>query len=1149
MFVHLHNHTQDGSLLDGLSKIPELVSKVKSMGMNACAITDHGTAYGLVTFYDECKKQGIKPILGCEFYEAPGSRFDKSSSSNNKYFHLILLVKNETGYKNLCHLVSRSNIDGFYYKPRIDWELLQKYHEGLICLSACIAGRVPKLILSGKAGEAEKTILQYKELFGDDYYLEIQNHGLQEEAMVAQELIKYSRKHNIKLVCTNDTHYVNSEDATAHEWLLCVQTQKIITDPDRLVYHGDYSVKSEDEMRKLFPGLPEAFDNTQEIADKCNFDFVYGDYRMPEVIIPEEFGTDYYGYMESEAWKGFDNRYPEGNKYREQAHEDLIYELSVVKEMGFAEYFLDTRKTIMYARDHGILVGPGRGSAAGSRLCYCLGITDIDPIPYNLLFERFLNPERISMPDIDVDYDYSRKDDVVKSEANSNGWDRFSKIQSFQPMLAKGVIRDCTRVAGFPVFMGDKLAKMIPDKADLKKARSMNPDIDEYLKEHPEMQEVWNIALKLEGTNKSSSTHACGHIPTPVPCEDLYPVSVDTATGYLVCQYNMEQAEHLGNLKKDLLMLRNLTVVSHAHKAVKECYGIEVPLWTEEILNDKAALELISAGNTDGVFQLESDGMKKMLRDLKPSCFEDVIAGIALYRPGPMEFIPDYIKGKRDPASIHYLTPELESILSPTYGQIVYQEQVIMIVRKLAGFSMGRGDLVRKAMGKKRQAIMDEEGEHFVNGDASLGIDGCVKRGISKEIAGKIWDQMSDFAKYAFNKSHAAAYAAITMQTAYLKAHYPEEFEAGLLTSVMDKTEKLTVYLNECKKMNVQILPPDINTSGVSFTATDDGIVYGLASIKGIGEDVITDIIQERSNNGPYSGYLDFFERNPICNKSVAENLIKAGAFDCFEYNRRTMLENRDFVIDALRKEKKNQVENQLSLFDIGIIDNISHRDKFQIRQMEEYDATELLNMEKEATGFYISMHPLDPYMGIMYDRKVSPVSKVLNNADELQDASCVIGGVVTKAKAIFTKDGKRMAFITLEDQYDSIDVVVFSHQYEIYRSLLEEDAILSIEGTLSLTKEEPSFIVSSVNRLSDYKQKIYVRLSSMKDYENHDAWVQSLVRERRGRGVSDSPVAVYFNAEKKLKYIGAVKDTSCVFDALSERFGTENVSFPKQKK
>lgn len=674
MFTHLHSHT-DYSLLDGLTKVKDYVRKVKELGMTACAITDHGTAAGLVDFYDECKAQGIKPILGCEVYEAPQSRFDrKQSEEGDAYHHLVLLVKNEQGYKNLCKLVTRSNTEGFYYKPRIDLDLLEECHEGLICLSACVSGRVPKALIRGQHERVPQLIEKYHKIFGDDYYLEIQNHGLKDEKTVAALLPMYAKKFGIKVIATNDCHYVNTDDAEAHEWLLCLQTGKKLTDPTHMRYEGDYSVKSEEEMLKLFPDCPEAIYNTQEIVDKCNFDFTYGEYRMPEVVIPEEFGDDYYGYMESEAWKGYEKRYPVGHAKREEAKPRLEYELGIIKQMGFAEYFLDTRKTILWAHDHGIMTGVGRGSGAGSVMNYCLGITDIEPLKYNLLFERFLNPERISMPDIDVDYEMMHKEEVIASEAESNGKDRFAKIRTFMTMAAKGVLKDCTRVADQPVAVGVKLSKFITDpKWSLSDAWEYNPDLQDYVNSDPEIKKIWDIALRIEGTKKSASSHACGHIPTPLPCEELFPCSVDSETGYLVCEFDMVQAEHLGNLKKDLLMLRNLTIINIAHAAIKERYGIEVPLWQEEILNDKDALQLFCDGDTNGIFQFEGEGMTRFMKQLKPSSFEDIIAGVALYRPGPMDFIPKYIENKHYPKNIQYSTPLLKPILNDTYGIIIYQ--------------------------------------------------------------------------------------------------------------------------------------------------------------------------------------------------------------------------------------------------------------------------------------------------------------------------------------------------------------------------------------------------------------------------------------------------------------------------------------------
>lgn len=966
-FVHLHVHTEY-SLQDGMGKISQIVNKVKESGQTACAITDHGVGYGLVEFFDTCKEADIKPILGCEFYIAPGSRFDKSKEAGEKaYNHLILLVKNEVGYKNLCVLISRSNTEGFYYKPRIDFELLKEHHDGLICLSACVAGEVPRAILAGDMERAEEIILRYRELFGEDYYLEIQNHGLSAEAMVTQNMVRFSRELGIKLVATNDCHYVNREDKEAHEWLLCMQTDKKLSDPDRMIYEGDYSVKTEEEMRDLFLSLPEAIDNTQEIADKCDFSFHYGEYRMPKVLIPESYGQDYFQYLSDEAWAGWRERYPEGNPERVEAAKKLTYELGIVKQMGFAEYFLDTRKTILWAREHDILVGPGRGSAAGSVMCYSLRITDIDPIKYNLLFERFLNPERVSMPDIDVDYDYAYKDDIVKSEAESNGLDCFAKIQTFGTMLAKGVLRDCARVAGYEASTGAMLSKLIPSSAldskgnkvtnvTLQMAWNANPEIKEILDSDSGLKEVWDIACKLEGLKKSASTHACGHIPTPIPCEQLFPVSVDKESGYLICQYNMTEAEHLGNLKKDLLMLRNLTVINVAHRLIKERHGVSIPLWTDEILNDKESLAMIGRGETDGVFQLESQGMKGFMKDLKPDCFEDIIAGVSLYRPGPMDFIPKYIEGKKNPDNIQYRTPELEEILEPTYGVIVYQEQVMQTAQKLANFTMGHADILRKAMGKKKQKVMDEEKPKFIMG--------CKENNLHEDISVPLWGEMEDFAKYAFNKSHAACYAAISMQTAYLKCHYSLEFMAGLLSSVMDNTKKLVLYVKMCKDLQIEILPPDVNVSEKSFTIEGESLRYGLLALKGVGENIIDEMLEERQREGIFKNLTDLIMRFKSLDKRVAESLIKSGAMDFTGHTRKALLTNIQGIITNNRKENKKQIHGQLSMFDMleeGTAETIDC-----IVDGAELPKAEILKLEKEATGLYISGHPLDEFTSFM---------------------------------------------------------------------------------------------------------------------------------------------------------------------------------------
>lgn len=1158
-FVHLHVHTEY-SLLDGMSKIPDLVKKVKDSGMTACAITDHGVGYGLVDFYNVCKEQGIKPILGCECYEAPGSRFDKSSGTDDsRYYHLILLVKNETGYKNLCRLISRSNTEGFYYKPRIDFELLQKYHEGLICMSACLAGRVPKAIQqgiqTGNMEQAEYAVSKYHDMFQDDYYLEIQNHGIREEGIVANELVRISRKMGIKLVCTNDCHYVNHEDREAHEYLLCIQTRKKIDDPDHMRYEGDYSVMTEQEMRQLFPSLPEAFDNTLEIADKCNFEFTFGDYRMPKVHIPKEYGTDFFRYLSDEAWKGLEKRYPKGHPERETAKKDLEYELGVIKQMGFAEYFLDTRKTIVWAREHNVLVGPGRGSAAGSRMCYCLGITDIDPIKYNLLFERFLNPERISMPDIDVDFDYSHKDEVVAFEAEDNGKDHFAKIQTFMAMNAKGIIRDIASVAGYPPAVGAEIAGLIPEdpKITLEKAWELNPELQKFINSDSGYQKLWDIARKLEGTKKSPSTHACGHIPTPVPCEELFPVGVDSETGYLVCQYNMTDAEHLGNLKKDLLMLRNLTIIDTAQKEIKEKYGIEIPLWADEILNDKKALEMIAAGDTNGVFQLESDGMKDFMKKLKPTCFDDIIAGVALYRPGPMEYISTYIQGKHDPSSIHYLTPKLEEILESTYGVIVFQEQVMRIVRKLAGFSMGRADLIRKAMGKKKQKIMDKEAPRFIYGDPELNIAGCVNNGIKEEIAKQIWDQMVDFAKYAFNRSHAAAYAAVSMQTAYLKAHYPLEFAAGLLTSVMDKTDKLSIYISEYRKKGYQLLSPDLNTCSTEFTVVGNSICYGLAAIKGVGITPLKKIIGERETNGPYKDFYDFIIRTPRCDKKMLDSLAGAGALDFTNLTRRTLIESGEKYLENKRSEDKKQISGQMSLFDFfdENSENMKILTQEQVRNLPEYPENELLSKEKETTGIYISSYPLDQYKEILLQNRITENVAFLENTETgsymVSDGQEVrIAGMIVSCKSIFTKkDNKPMAFLGVEDATNTVDVVVFPNLYCDLAMMLEKDRSVVVTGQVSIKDDKPSVLADNIFFLDEPIGVVWIRFQNKSDFEKRKIALESIVLHHRGSSRINIAYCDSKRQDVLRSHILADEET---LEELKRIYGKENVAVTKAK-
>ena len=1057
MFVHLHNHTVY-SVLDGLTQIKPMVAKAKADGQQALAITDHGRCAGMVAFYSECKKQGIKPILGCEFYEAKGSRFEKDSKDKSPYHHLILLVKNEEGYKNISRLTSRANKEGMYYKPRIDRELLEKHHEGLICLSACLAGRVPQDIISGNVDKAREDILWYKNLFGDDYYLEIQNHGIPEEEEVAYQLLRFSKELGIKLVCTNDVHYLDSEDAEAHDWLMCIQTKKTLEDKDRMIYHGDYSLKSEAEMRKLFPSIQEAFDNTVEVAEKCNYDFKFAekpaDYRMPKVHIPPEYGDDYFGYLKDEAYKGLDKRYPEGHTERQQALKNLEYELGVIRQMNFAEYFLDIRTTIVKAREENILVGPGRGSGAGSTLNYCLGITDIDPIKYDLLFERFLNPERVSMPDIDTDFSYDRKEDLIAGEVERNGSENFCDIQTLTSLHAKSIVRDCARVAGYDPSVGNKLAKMIPAKSDneddkevsLTVAYRMNPEIEEYLATDPSIRKLWNIAVKLQGCFRSVSVHACGHVSTPVPCEELFPCRVDSKTGRLVCEYDMTEIEHLGNLKKDLLMLKNLTIISVAQKAIKKHYDIDVPLWTEEILYDKPALkELFGNGELDGVFQFESEGMRKFMKDLKPDCFEDIIAGVSLYRPGPMDYIPDYIEGKQNPDKIKYLCPELEPILNTTYGVIVYQEQVMRICTDLAGFTKGRADKVRKAMGKKKLDVMLEEKENFLNGNADANIPGCKGNSIDLKVAEEIWNRMEKFAEYAFNKSHAACYAAISMQTAYLKAHYPAEFTAGLLTTFADIQDKFVIYMSWCKQNHIIVHKPDVNESGDIFDSNPDGsITYGLSSIKGIGSEAIKSLVTERETNGPYKNIRDFAKRTDL-NKKVIEQLIKAGAFDSFGHTRATLLSYLPELIATEKKAAAKTIEGQMSLFDM-----IPEQPTVDIKEVPEMPKKQILAYEKESLGYYLSGHPVEPYLTHIDDSLnfISDCSGEEDSPKQEGDSVCMIVQVVS-LKPLITKKGDPMATLKIGDMTGEMPAVCFPKKWAELKYCLKEDAIVRIAGRI----------------------------------------------------------------------------------------------------
>ena len=952
-FVHLHVHTEY-SLLDGSNKIKEYVSRVKELGMNSAAITDHGVMYGVIDFYREARRQGINPILGCEVYVAPNSRFDREvTGGDDRYYHLVLLAENNTGYANLMKIVSKGFVEGYYYRPRVDKELLRQYHEGIICLSACLAGEVQRYIVKGLYDEAKKTALEYQDIFGEgNYFLELQDHGLPDQTLVNQQLLKMSQETGIELVATNDVHYTYAEDAKAHDILLCIQTGKKLADENRMRYEGgQYFVKSPEEMERLFPYALQALDNTQKIADRCHVEIEFGVTKLPKYDVPD--GMTSWEYLNKLCYEGLEERYGEPSQ---ELKDRLAYELNTIQNMGYVDYFLIVWYFIKYAKDHGIAVGPGRGSAAGSIVSYCLGITTIDPIRYQLLFERFLNPERVSMPDIDVDFCFERRQEVIDYVVRKYGKDRVVQIVTFGTLAARGVIRDVGRVMDLPYAFVDSIAKMIPQE--------LNITIDKALKENPEFRKLYetdeqvkqliDMAKRLEGLPRHSSMHAAGVVISQKSVDEYVPLS-RAADGTITTQFTMTTLEELGLLKMDFLGLRTLTVIQNAVQMARKK---QPDLNIEKIdYNDQKVLDYIGTGKTDGVFQLESAGMKSFMKELKPHSLEDVIAGISLYRPGPMDFIPQYIRGKNDASSITYDCPQLKPILEPTYGCIVYQEQVMQIVRDLAGYTLGRSDLLRRAMSKKKGDVMQKERQIFVYGDESTNVPGCIKNGIDEKTANKIYDEMIDFAKYAFNKSHAAAYAVVAYQTAWLKYYYPVEFMAALMTSVIENPSKVAEYIYACRQMNIQILPPDINKGEADFSVDGGNIRYGLAAIKSIGRPVVRAMIEEREAFGPYKNLEDFITRlssKEAFNKRTIENLIKAGALDALGGTRKQFMSIYLQIVEHVNQEKKYSMSGQMSLFDLV---SEEQKSEFQIRMPDvgEYAKENLLAFEKEVLGIYVS--------------------------------------------------------------------------------------------------------------------------------------------------------------------------------------------------
>ena len=1121
-FAHLHVHTEF-SLLDGSNKIKECVSRVKELGMNSVAITDHGVMFGVIDFYRAAKAAGIKPILGCEVYVAPGSRFDKEAVGNNddRYYHLVLLAENETGYYNLMKIVSRGFTEGYYYKPRVDMELLEQYHEGIIALSACLAGEVQKNILRGMYGEAKAAACRYKDIFGEgNFFLELQDHGMEEQKLVNQSLLRMSQETGIELVATNDIHYTYADDVKPHDILLCIQTGKKLADEDRMRYEGgQYYIKSEEEMRKLFPYAQEAIDNTQKIADRCNVEIVFGEKKLPKYDVPDGFTS--WEYLNKLCYEGLERRYPgDDSKIRER----LEYELSVIKRMGYVDYFLIVWDFIKYARDHGISVGPGRGSAAGSIVSYCLGITSIDPLRYQLLFERFLNPERVSMPDIDVDFCFERRQEVIDYVVRKYGTDRVVQIVTFGTMAARGVIRDVGRVMDLPYAFVDGIAKMIPKELNitLGKALQSSSDFKKAYDNDPQVKELIDMSMRLEGLPRHTSMHAAGVVISQKAVEEYVPLSVGS-DGSVVTQFTMTTLEELGLLKMDFLGLRTLTVIQDAVRLAEKSSGKEIDINAIDY-NDKKVLDYIGSGETDGIFQLESGGMKGFMKELKPQNLEDIIAGISLYRPGPMDFIPQYIKGKNHPESITYDCPQLEPILAPTYGCIVYQEQVMQIVRDLAGFTLGRSDLLRRAMSKKKGDVMQKERQAFVYGDEEGGVPGCIANGIDEKTANKIYDEMIDFAKYAFNKSHAAAYAVVSYQTAWLKYYYPVEFMAALMTSMIDNPPKVAEYIYSCRQMGIEILPPDINEGVGNFSVQDGKIRYGLAAIKSIGRPVIESIVRERNERGKFKTLKDFIERlsGKEVNKRTIESFIKSGAFDGLGGTRKQFMIIYVQIVDQVNQERKYSMAGQLSLFDMVDDDQKAEFD-IPLPKVGEYEKETRLAFEKEVLGVYLTGHPMEEYeekwrksiskttLDFQLDKETG-AAKVHDGAKE------IIGGIIATLAIKYTKTNKTMAILTLEDLLGTVEVVVFPRDYEKYKEYLQEENKVFIRGRVSEEDDAPSkLICESVVPFSQTRKELWLQYADKDTFLAQEQMLYDLIGNSDGR----DEVVIYCKKERVVKRLG----------------------------
>ncbi len=1156
-FTHLHAHTEY-SLLDGSSKIRELTARAKELGMDSLAITDHGVMYGVIDFYKAARENGIKPIIGCEVYVAPGSRFDRENvSGEDRYYHLILLAENNTGYQNLMKIVSKGFVDGFYYKPRVDYEVLTTYHEGIIALSACLAGEVQRNLERGLYEDAKKSALRYEEIFGKgNFFLELQDHGIPAQKLVNQGLMRLSKELSIELVATNDSHYIYADDAQAHDILLCIQTGKKVTDENRMRYEGgQYYLKSEEEMRSLFPYAPQAIENTAKIAARCNVEIEFGVTKLPQFQVPE--GETSWSYLNRLCMEGLKRRYPDDDGTLKAR---LDYELDVIHTMGYVDYFLIVWDFIHFARSQGIPVGPGRGSAAGSIVSYCLEITNIDPIRYDLLFERFLNPERVSMPDIDIDFCFERRQEVIDYVVRKYGKDQVVQIVTFGTLAAKGVIRDVGRVLDMPYAQCDAIAKMVPN--------DLGMTLDRALKESPDLRNAYNsdsqvkylidMSKRLEGLPRHTSMHAAGVVISRTSVDEYVPLS-RAADGTITTQFTMTTLEELGLLKMDFLGLRTLTVISNAVRQVEKNHGIHLDMDHIDY-NDKQVLDSIGTGKTEGIFQLESSGMKAFMKELKPENLEDIIAGISLYRPGPMDFIPKYLKGKNDRNAITYDCPQLEHILGPTYGCIVYQEQVMQIVRDLAGYTMGRSDLVRRAMSKKKASVMEKERQNFVYGNPEEGVAGCIANGIDEKTANTIYDEMIDFAKYAFNKSHAACYAVVAYQTAYLKYYYPLEFMAALMTSVMDNAGKTAEYILTCRQMGISILPPDINEGESGFSVSGNAIRYGLSAIKSVGTSVVDSIVAERQQNGLFTSLEDFVERmtNKEANKKTMENFIKSGALDSLPGNRRQKMMVMPELLEQKNKEKKTSMAGQMSLFDFA---DEETKDDFRITMpnVPEYPKEELLAFEKETLGIYVSGHPMDAYESMWRKNITATTADFL--VDEETDRAVVtdgemvtVGGMVAGKTVKTTRTGQMMAFVTLEDMLGSVEVLVFPKIYESRREIFSQDEKLFIQGRVSLGDEPVGKLVCErVIPFREVPRELWLQYEDLEQYRAGESALFDLLKEKEGRDT----VIIYLKKEKARKILPAnwrVEADKDLLDKLTKILSEKNVKLvekgiEKQKK